>query len=223
MGRSPDNNAGGKLNIRPPLRFQALPRRPGLNSNSDIGKFWGEALVKIPGKSLISWSFPEETLVFLENVGLPLNTSRIDYLNILFAFHPSNTQPLIYETRRYLTIGEVGSYALCIEERTGEVFMIAASNQQGLPKKFVNSNVSMLLKFLEIVLIHKPSMRELANKIDKRLEDIPHEDVLTKRRQLRQVWEELVGRVESEFRAIDEKALSQDESYWSLIIRDWLI
>jgi hypothetical protein len=206
-----------------------------MSARDDIRAYWNDKLVTVSEESLQAFRLPNETWSMLTSVGLPVDERLDRYTGLGIGFRPGNVRSLAYKEERYIAVGllkpvhdylETPGVILCLDERSGRVFVIKGAAKYGSPLQFVNTDLEKLLLFLKACIIAKPRMRELAYEID----DLVHRRV-TKReleesgRSLdpRREYDQILNNLRFEFFGIDEEALSNTNHYWPRVLFDWSI
>src|ERR1041385_7970093 len=131
----------------------------------DFAKRWRwENLVKPPENSLKNLKLPDETKFFLLEAGLPVTTETQHSIN--FSMLSSGIQKLSDciekgerqdKYRSFLRIGATAAGQICLEEITGQVFVIYPKLDK---TRFVNSSVSQLA---ESILVYTELLERFWN------------------------------------------------------------
>lgn len=116
-------------------RYGALMKR--------IRAFFGSSLHPLISASLDDFALPEETKLFLQSFGLPVEVGE----RLLIHFYATAEILEMYtqDQERYLIIGDDYGTKLAIQEHTGEIWSLDVLHGT-LPARFVNATI---LTFLE--------------------------------------------------------------------------
>lgn len=157
-----------------------------------VTNFLGSSLIPLAGASLDHFALPEETSVFLQSCGLPLELED----GLLLHFYTEAEALAVYTDRqeRFLIIGDDYGTRLGIKENTGEIFSIDPDGI--LPTRLVNSSILVLLAFLETYAKEQPALVEASEEEASRI----------------------VARLRDEWQTLDAIALDDPESWWSVVL-----
>ena len=161
----------------------------------DLKNFWKDSLKPLDASLFNEFLCSQETKSFLVLIGIPIDNYFLNGIYVKFYSDPGNIKIFTYLEEKYISIGNNEGDIICIKEKTDEVFVI--TDNEEVPIRFINSNISNILIFFQIYFLKRPELRAISTE----------EEAL-----------EIVNNLKNIYSQIDPKALYNVESWWSIIL-----
>ena len=217
---------------------------------NDIRNFWGNTLRQVTPSKEIKENLPEDTFDFLSTVGLPtvkkLREERERYLRATvppvllvgneqearfilpyFEFTHEKLALTLFQQHLYITIGNQGDSIIALKAQSGEVYLINGERPSNYPPEFMfypliflNTTIQASIRFLMVDLQYRPMLIEptvkriyLAGEPKSPMQENAY-------RSAKKEIHKVIHQIELEFRAIDERALTEPDSWWRGYLQD---
>lgn len=159
-------------------------------SENEILNYWGDNLFKITAQAVEGITIPKYTKNILKDIGLPMSNM------LLVNFYIVGIKYILFRGKGYILIGDDYGTKLGIDMNTEEVFSLP--DTEDIHPKFINSNIKFFILFL---LIYHMEISKIKGSKE--------EEIKLVAKQLRE-----------KFLQIDSKSLSDNESWWNLILEE---
>jgi|UPI00051A66AD hypothetical protein len=163
----------------------------------EIMNGWDKDPVTINDGTLDPFDLTQQTKEILATVGLPMNAEEMKEDPFYIHFY---NEPRLAQGGDYIILGDNEGSEIGIYVETGELYFLSA-DPVSVQRRFINSDIGKFLMFLKIYLRYRP---QLVNAME-------CEDDEEKR-------SVIVNEIKRQFNQADSKALSDEESYWSVIL-----
>ena len=157
-----------------------------------IKSVWGNSLQKISPERIKEYALSPTNETILLEVGLPLGNDLISF------YDESMMKAYTQECDTFFIIGDDYGTQIGISLNMNEKDEIYSFDiQNELPKRFINSDISKLFQFL---MLYQPLKTSLVESTDEEASSI-------------------IAEIKSEFNKIDLKALSNEDNWWSVVLK----
>jgi len=156
----------------------------------EIIALWEGLLQKFPHDSLNQYSsLNETTKQWFTSIGVPLQN---EVLINFYGLDIVQEQLLLDES--FFIIGDDFGTKIAISNNENEIYSIDITGE--LPKRFINSGIKELMKFLGVYIKHLPQLQE-----------VDDDEV-----------EVLLSTLKKAFLDVDPKAMEDEDSWWRVIL-----
>jgi hypothetical protein len=163
----------------------------GIICIQEIKNFWGDALKRISSERIGEYALSPMNKSILFEVGLPIVDDLVTF------YKESGIKECYYGQDRFLIIGDDYGTQIGVSlnaDTKNEIYSFDVGNE--LPKRFINSDIS---KLLQLLLKYK--------KFKSSIVDCSDEEVAL-----------VISKLKVEFIKIDNKALADEENWWSVLL-----
>ena len=161
-----------------------------------IKSFWGTSLCRISFEVLKDFNLPYQTKHFLEEIGLPQDTSILEgVLEVNFYFDAKKIIKRNHKGTDYCIIGDDLGSTFCISFNDGAVYSIDFNNESFDPFCFVNSSIWQFVHCIQVFSEFQKISK--AGKSDEK---------------------KIVESMVFKFNDIDPQCLNSNLTWWSIVI-----
>ncbi|MEQ4204969.1 SUKH-4 family immunity protein [Actinopolymorpha sp. B9G3] len=163
---------------------------PACRLLGEVRRLWGDRLALVPTEHLRD-NMPEDVRLFLAQVGLPVRSPTL----VTFRDNDRLGELISAGEAEFSALADEAEATLGIKSGTHQIWAV---HPEGLlPQRFVNSDLPRFLLFLAHFDDHLPDLRDADNQQEARA---------------------LTGQLRRLFTVTDPIALTDPESWWSLVL-----
>lgn len=185
-----------------------------------ITDFWGTSLSPVSISESLKSQMPEDTISYLQEIGLPDWKRLPNTLNVRFNLNSTDMTIIEFQSSQYIVLGDFHEEKIGMVPQVGGIYML---NLKPPPRmelvtkfhtiRFANTNIQLFVYFHTLYVEYRPKWEAQRRRMLAEYPDIDENDANTIRDNAETRYDEIVHELKHKFTESDPTSL-QDESCW---------